>query len=93
MRVHQPGGSLLRDRSARVEDWSWRRTRRRYGILVGLTAPYRTRAGFSVFSLLAATATALAPPYLATTPSAAKPAPASPSSSSCSSRPGSPTGA
>src|SRR5204863_120905 len=65
VRVHQPGGSLLRDRSARVEDWSWRRTRRRYGVLVGLTAPYRTRAGFSVFSLLAATATALAPPYLA----------------------------
>ena len=65
MRVHQPGGSLTRARTAEVADWSWRSTRRRLGTLWRLTRPYRGRAGLSVFSLLAATATALAPPYLA----------------------------
>ncbi|HXH96042.1 MAG TPA: ABC transporter transmembrane domain-containing protein, partial [Gaiellaceae bacterium] len=65
MRVHQPGGSLLRDRSAQVEDWSWRQTRRRLGTLWRLTQPYRGRTGLSVLSLLTATVTALAPPYLA----------------------------
>src|SRR5437588_12196501 len=64
MRVHQPGGHLLRERGGRVEDWSWRQTRRRLGTLVRLTRPYRTRTLLSVFSLLAATATALAPPFL-----------------------------
>jgi ABC-type multidrug transport system fused ATPase/permease subunit len=63
--VHQPGGSLLRDRSAQVEDWSWRQTRRRLGTLWRLTQPYRGRTGLSVVSLLTATVTALAPPYLA----------------------------
>jgi ABC-type multidrug transport system fused ATPase/permease subunit len=52
-------------RGAEVDDWSWRRTRRRLGTLARLTAPYRTRTIFSVFSLLLATATALAPPLLA----------------------------
>ncbi len=65
MRVHQPGGHLLRERGAQVEDWSWRTTRRRAGVLWRLLQPHRRRAGFSVFSLLAATATALAPPWLA----------------------------
>src|SRR5919199_5845842 len=64
MRVWQPGGHLMRERDATVEDWSWRRTRRRLATLARLTAPYRTRTILSVFSLLAATATALAPPYL-----------------------------
>ena len=52
-------------RGAEVDDWSWRRTRRRLGTLARLTAPYRTRTIFSIFSLLLATATALAPPLLA----------------------------
>jgi ABC-type multidrug transport system fused ATPase/permease subunit len=65
MRVHQPGGHLMQQRGAEVEDWSWRKTRRRIGLLWRLTKPYRRRVFFSVFSLLAATATALAPPYLA----------------------------
>jgi ATP-binding cassette subfamily B protein len=52
-------------RGAEVEDWSWRRTRRRLATLGRLTAPYRTRTIFSIFSLLLATATALAPPLLA----------------------------
>jgi ABC-type multidrug transport system fused ATPase/permease subunit len=65
VRVHQPGGSLLRARGAEVEDWSWRSTRRRLGVLWWLTKPYRLRTFLSGFSLLAATATALAPPLLA----------------------------
>src|SRR3954449_12899325 len=65
MRVHQPGGTLMSARGAEVEDWSWRKTRRRLGLLWSLTRPYRRRTMWSVLSLLAATATALAPPYLA----------------------------
>jgi ABC-type multidrug transport system fused ATPase/permease subunit len=52
-------------RGAEVEDWSWQKTRRRLGLLWSLTRPYRRRTMWSVLSLLAATATALAPPYLA----------------------------
>jgi ABC-type multidrug transport system fused ATPase/permease subunit len=52
-------------RGAEVDDWSWRRTRRRLATLARLTAPYRTRTILSVFSLLLATATALLPPLLA----------------------------
>jgi ATP-binding cassette subfamily B protein len=47
-----------------VDDWSWRQTRRRLGTLVRLTRPYKTRTLFSIASLLLATATALAPPFL-----------------------------
>jgi ABC-type multidrug transport system fused ATPase/permease subunit len=65
VRVHQPGGHLMRERTAEVEDWSWTQTRRRLGLLWRLTKPYRRRTLLSVFSLLTATATALAPPYLA----------------------------
>jgi ATP-binding cassette, subfamily B, bacterial len=64
MRVWQPGAHLMRERGGQVDDWSWARTRRRLGALAQLTAPYRTRTILSVFSLLAATATALAPPFL-----------------------------
>ncbi len=65
MRVHQPGGSMMRRTDAEVEDWSWNTTRRRLGVLWRLTKPYRLRTFFSVFSLLTATAAALAPPILA----------------------------
>ncbi len=64
MRVWQPGSHLMHQREARVDDWSWRRTRRRLGTLVRLTRPYRTRTLLSIGSLLLATATALAPPFL-----------------------------
>jgi ATP-binding cassette subfamily B protein len=64
MRVWQPGGHLMAERGSKVDDWSWRRTRRRLATLARLTAPYKTRTILSVFALLAATATALAPPYL-----------------------------
>ena len=65
MRVHQAGGQLMRERGAKVDDWSWGTTRRRFGVLWRLTMRYRTRAFLSVFSLLAATVTALAPALLA----------------------------
>jgi ABC-type multidrug transport system fused ATPase/permease subunit len=65
MRVWQPGSSLTEVRGASVSDWSWRQTRRRLGVLARLTRPYRTRTWLSAASLLVATATALAPPFLA----------------------------
>jgi ATP-binding cassette, subfamily B, bacterial len=55
----------MQERGARVDDWSWRTTRRRFGTLWRLTRPYRGRTSLSVVSLLTATLTALAPPYLA----------------------------
>jgi ABC-type multidrug transport system fused ATPase/permease subunit len=64
VRVWQPGGHLMRERGAQVEDWSWRRTRERFSTLVRLTRPYKTRTLFSIVALLLATATALAPPLL-----------------------------
>jgi ABC-type multidrug transport system fused ATPase/permease subunit len=65
MRVWQPGSHLMEERGARPNDWSWGRTRRRLGTLARLMAPYKTRTALSGVSLLAATATALAPPFLA----------------------------
>jgi ATP-binding cassette subfamily B protein len=65
MRVWQPGGHLTQQRGARVEDWSWRQTRRRLAALARLAAPYKGRTTLAVGSLLAATGTALLPPYLA----------------------------
>jgi ATP-binding cassette subfamily B protein len=65
MRVWQPGSHLSVQRGARVEDWSWRRTARRVSTLARLTAPYKLRTGLALCSLLAATLTSLAPPYLA----------------------------
>ncbi|HST16719.1 MAG TPA: ABC transporter ATP-binding protein [Gaiellaceae bacterium] len=64
MRVHQPGGHLSRARGAEVDDWSWRRTKRRLGTLYRLARPYRARTALALISLLGATAVALAPPYL-----------------------------
>ena len=65
MRVWQPGSHLSSIKKVEVDDWSWRRTRRRIAALAGLTRPYKARTALSVVSLLAATATALAPPLLA----------------------------
>jgi ABC-type multidrug transport system fused ATPase/permease subunit len=64
VRVHQPGGYLTRARGAEVDDWSWRRTKRRLGTLYRLARPYRARTALALVSLLGATAVALAPPYL-----------------------------
>ena len=65
MRVHQPGQHLTQARGAKVEDWSWKRTARRVGVLVQLMRPYRRRTALAVVALLAAVVTALAPPFLA----------------------------
>jgi ATP-binding cassette subfamily B protein len=64
MRVWQPGSHLMRERSVTVEDWSWGQTRRRLATLYRLARPYKARVALSVVSLLAATAVALAPPFL-----------------------------
>jgi ATP-binding cassette, subfamily B, bacterial len=64
VRVWQPGGHLMAERGSKVNDWSWRQTRRRLGTLARLTAPYKKRTVLSVLALLLATATALAPPFL-----------------------------
>jgi ABC-type multidrug transport system fused ATPase/permease subunit len=65
MRVWQPGSHLTMQRGAEVADWSWRRTARRISTLARLASRYKLRTGLAVASLLAATLTALAPPYLA----------------------------
>jgi ATP-binding cassette subfamily B protein len=65
MRVWQPGGHLMRQRDAHVDDWSWKQTARRIKTLAKLAAPYKKQTALALASLLAATATALAPPYLA----------------------------
>ena len=65
MKVWQAGSHLTDERGARVADWSWRRTRRRLGLLVRLTLPYRGRTALAVASLLGFTVVGLAPPYLA----------------------------
>jgi ABC-type multidrug transport system fused ATPase/permease subunit len=65
VRIWQPGSHLSVERGASVADWSWRRTARRVGTLARLAAPYRLRTALALGSLLAATITALAPPYLA----------------------------
>src|SRR5215218_9871743 len=65
MKVWQPGSHLSVRRDVRVEDWSWQRTARRISTLARLTAPYKLRTALAILSLLAATLTALVPPYLA----------------------------
>jgi ABC-type multidrug transport system fused ATPase/permease subunit len=65
VRVWQPGGHLMRERGAHVDDWSWRATVRRVSTLARLTAPYRARTVLAISSLLAATGAGLVPPYLA----------------------------
>jgi len=65
VKVWQPGGHLSAERGAEVRDWSWQRTARRISTLARLTSPYKLRTALALGSLLAATLTALAPPYLA----------------------------
>jgi ABC-type multidrug transport system fused ATPase/permease subunit len=65
MRVWQPGSHLTLQRGAEVSDWSWARTVRRVSTLARLAAPYKARTTLAVAALVAATVTALAPPFLA----------------------------
>ena len=64
MRVHQPGGHLMRGGRAQVEDWSWAQTKRRLRALYRLARPYKGRTAIAIVSLLGATAVSLLPPYL-----------------------------
>jgi ABC-type multidrug transport system fused ATPase/permease subunit len=65
LKVWQAGSHLTMERGAKVADWSWGQTRRRLRTLLRLTAPYKIQTALAVVSLLAATLTGLAPPYLA----------------------------
>ena len=65
MKVWQPGGHLSEERGGQVRDWSWRRTRRRLGLLVRLALPYKGRTSLALATLLIYTLVALLPPYLA----------------------------
>ncbi|HVV59588.1 MAG TPA: ABC transporter ATP-binding protein [Gaiellaceae bacterium] len=64
MKVHQPGSHLTERRGARVDDWSWRRTKRRLSMLRRLARPYRARTAAALGALLGATVVGLAPPFL-----------------------------
>jgi len=64
MRVWQAGSHLTDQRGAKVEDWSWRQTRRRLGVLVRLARPYKARTSLAVATLVGYTLVALLPPYL-----------------------------
>jgi ABC-type multidrug transport system fused ATPase/permease subunit len=64
MKVWQPGGHLVRDRAAKVEDWSWAQTKRRLSTLYRLARPYKAKTALAILTLLGATAVSLAPPYL-----------------------------
>jgi ATP-binding cassette subfamily B protein len=65
VKVWQAGSHLTDQRGARVDDWSWRQTRRRLGVLVRLARPYRARTTLAIVTLLGFTLVALLPPYLA----------------------------
>jgi ATP-binding cassette, subfamily B, bacterial len=65
VRVWQAGSHLTQQRDTQVDDWSWRQTRRRLGILAGLARPYKGRTALALATLVAYTLVALAPPYLA----------------------------
>lgn len=64
VKVWQAGTHLTDARGARVEDWSWRQTRRRLAVLVRLARPYPGRSVLAIVTLLAFTLVALVPPYL-----------------------------
>jgi ABC-type multidrug transport system fused ATPase/permease subunit len=65
VRVWQPGSYMARQRGAEVDDWSWAQTVRRVTTLARLASRYKLRTTLALLSLLVATGTALAPPYLA----------------------------
>ena len=65
MKVWQYSSHLTDERGARVDDWSWRQTRRRPRVLLRLARPYPGRTTLAVVTLVAYTGVALLPPYLA----------------------------
>ena len=65
MKVWQAGSHLSEERGGKVGDWSWKQSRRRIRMLIGLVTPYRARTAGAIVSLLAFTLVALVPPLLA----------------------------
>jgi ABC-type multidrug transport system fused ATPase/permease subunit len=65
MKVWQFSSHLTDERGAKVEDWSWRQTRRRLRFLARLAKPYKGRSALAIVTLVAYTGAALLPPYLA----------------------------
>jgi ABC-type multidrug transport system fused ATPase/permease subunit len=65
MKVWQYSSHLTDERGARIDDWSWRQTRRRLRVLLRLARPYRGRTALAIVTLVAYTGVALLPPYLA----------------------------
>ena len=65
MKIHDAHSHLTSERGASVRSWSREQTRRRLTTLLALARPYRGRVALGIVTLLVATATALAPPYLA----------------------------
>ncbi len=64
MKIHTPGSHLMHARGAEVDDWSLRASARRARALWQVASNYKVRVALGILALLAATATALAPPYL-----------------------------
>ncbi len=65
MKVWQAGSHLSEERGGKVGDWSWKQSRQRIRMLIGLVTPYRARTVGAVVSLVAFTLVALVPPLLA----------------------------
>ena len=65
MKVWQAGSHLSEVRGGQVEDWSWRKTRRRLAVLARLARPYPGRTALAIVTLVGFTLVALLPPYLA----------------------------
>ncbi len=65
MKVWQFGSHLTDERGARIDDWTWRQTRRRLVVLARLARPYPGRTTLALVTLVAYTGFALLPPYLA----------------------------
>jgi len=65
MKVWQAGSHLSEQRGGKVGDWSWKQSRRRIRMLIGLVTPYRARTAGAIVFLLAFTLVALVPPLLA----------------------------
>jgi ABC-type multidrug transport system fused ATPase/permease subunit len=64
VKVWQYSSHLTDERGARVEDWSWRQTRKRLRVLARLARPYPGRTALAGVTLIAYTGVALLPPYL-----------------------------
>src|SRR6201988_2674754 len=64
MKVWQFGTHLTDERGARVDDWSWKQTRRGLRVLARLAKPYKARSALAGVTLVGYTAVALLPPSL-----------------------------